>query len=280
VAYDNPYCRAFSNYQRLKRTILEDEFYLTNPLYAMAFDNSAQPQAEEGFYVTSRYRVSRAFTPQLEFDLWKRKADNAQHMRVVAKIDYQPIYPVRLQLRQNYLYRDEDNTLTATRFKNVDTRIRLRLRISGYDQLETIYVTGYTRWPPRPRLIDNVEPDGNNPSTGNATSPSEALGISMTHNFNDRLKLRAFFGVYDGFFWNFEDSEFIVLDGESYRYWFSVSDRISDRLALRFKYTVDQMRAQSYIDARNFNDPFGPDPEGSNVRDENRSYRLQIDYSW
>lgn len=280
VAYDNPYCRAFSNYQRFKRTIFEDEFYMTNPLYAMVFDNSAQPQAEEGFYVTSRYRVSRAFTPQLEFDLWKRKADNAQHMRVVAKIDYQPIYPVGLQLRQNYLYRDEDNTLTATSFKNVDTRIRLRLRISGFDELETIYVTGYTRWPPRPRLINNVEPDGNNPSTGNATSPSEALGISMTHNFNDRLKLRAFFGVYDGFFWNFEDSEFIVLDGESYRYWFSVSDRISDRLALRFKYTIDQMRPQSYIDARNFNDPFGPDPEGSNVRDENRSYRLQIDYSW
>jgi DNA uptake protein ComE-like DNA-binding protein len=280
VAYDNPYCRAFSNYQRFKRTILEDEFYLTNPLYAMVFDNAVQPQAEEGFYISSRYRVSQELTPQLEYDVWRRKADNAQHMRVVAKIDYQPIYPVRLQLRQNYLYRDEANSLTVGSFKNIDTRIRLRLRISGYDQLEAIYVTGYTRWPPRPRLVDNVDPDGGNPSTGNATSPSEALGMELTHNFNDRLKLRTFFGMYDGFFWNFEDSEFMVMDGNSYRYWFSISDRISDRLAVRFKYTVDQTHPQSYVDARYYNEPSGPDPEGSNVRNEDRSYRLQIDYNW
>lgn len=280
IAYDNPYCRAFSNYQRFKRTIFEDEFYLTNPLYAMVFDNAAQPQAEEGFYISSRYRVTRALTPQLEFDLWKRKADNAQHMRLVAKIDYQPIYPVRLQLRQNYQYRDEDNSLTAGSFKNVDSRIRLRLRISGYDQLEAIYMTGYTLWPPRPRLIDNVEPDGGHPSTGNVTSSNEALGMSLTHNFNDRLKLRTFFGIYDGFFWNFEDSEFTVLDGNSYRYWFSVSDRISDRLALRFKYTVDQVYPQTYVDARYYNEPSGADPEGFNVREEHRSFRLQIDYSW
>lgn len=280
VAYDNPYCRAFSNYQRFKRTIFEDEFYMTNPLYAQVYDNSVQPQAEEGFYISSRYRISRALTPQLEFDIWKRKADNAQHMRVVAKIDYQPIYPVRLQLRQNFQYRDEDNDLTTGYFKTIDSRLRLRLRISGYDELEAIYATGYTRWPPRPRLVDNVEPDGTHPSSGNVTSPNEALGMSLTHNFNDRLKLRGFFGIYDGFFWNFEDSEFTVLDGNSYRYWFSVSDRVSDRLALRFKYTVDHVIPKSYIDARYFNQASGPDPEGSNVRDENRTFRLQIDYGW
>jgi len=44
VAYDNPYCRAFSNYQRFKRTILEDEFYMTTSLYTMVFDNAVQRQ--------------------------------------------------------------------------------------------------------------------------------------------------------------------------------------------------------------------------------------------
>jgi DNA uptake protein ComE-like DNA-binding protein len=280
AAYDNPYCRAFSNYQRYKRTILEDEFYLTNPLYAQIFDNAVQPQAEEGFFISSRYRVSRTLTPQLEFDVWRRKADNAQHMRLVAKIDYQPIYPIRLQLRQNYQYRDEDNALTTGSFKNVDTRLRLRLRLSNYDQIETLYVTGYTLWPPRPRLVNNVEPDGSNPSTGNRTSNNEAMGITLTHNFNDALKLRTFFGIYDGFFWNFEDSEFTVLDGHSYRYWFSISDRISERLALRFKYTVDHNIPKSYIDARYYNEPSGADPEGSNVREDYRTFRLQVDYSW
>ncbi len=280
VAYDNPYCRAFSNYQRFKRTIFEDEYYMTNPLYAQVYDNSIQPQAEEGFYISSRYRVTQEFTPQMEFDVWKRKADNAQHMRMVLKIDYQPIYPIRLQLRQKYQYRDDDNSLTTGSFENITTRLRLRLRISGYDQLEALYTTGYTLWPPRPRLVDNVEPDGNHPSTGNLVSPTEALGMTLTHNFSDRLKLRTFFGIYDGFFWNFEDSEFMVLDGNSYRYWFSVSDRISDRLAVRFKYTVDHVIPESYIDARYFNQASGPDPEGSNVREDNRTFRLQIDYGW
>ncbi len=280
VAFDNPYCRGFSNYQRFKRTIFEDEFYMNNPLYAQVFDNAVQPQAEEGLYISSRYRISRALTPQLEFDIWKRKADNAQHMRTVAKIDYQPIYPLQLQLRQTYLYRDEDNDLTTGSFKNVDTRLRLRMRLSGYDELEAIYNVGYTRWPPRPRLVDNVEPDGGHPSTGNLTSNNEALGASLTHNFNDRLKLRGFFGIYNGFFWNFEDSEFTVMDGHAFRYWFSISDRVSDRLAIRFKYTVDHDIPESYIDARYFNEPSGSDPEGSNVRNDTRSYRLQVDFSW
>jgi DNA uptake protein ComE-like DNA-binding protein len=280
VGFDNPYCRAFSNYQRYKRTIFEDEFYLTNPLYGQIYDNAVQPQAEEGFYISSRYRVSQALTPQLEFDIWKRKADDAQHMRTVAKIDYQPIYPLRLQLRQTYLYRDEDNELTAGSFKNIDTRLRLRMRLSGYDELEALYNVGYTLWPPRPRLVDDVEPDGQHPSTGNLTSNNEALGMSMTHNFNDYLKLRGFFGIYDGFFWNFEDSEFTVLDGHAYRYWFSVSDRVSNRLAVRFKYTVEYEFPSTYIDARYFNEPSGADPEGSNVRNSNHSYRLQVDYNW
>ena len=61
----------------------------------------------------------------------------------------------------------------------------------------------------------------------------------MTHNFNEALKLRTFFGIYDGFFWNFEDSEFTVMDGNSYRYWFSISDRISERLDLELD-TVEE----------------------------------------
>ncbi len=280
VAFDNPYCRAFSNYQRYKRTIFEDEFYLTNPLYGQLYDNAVQPQAEKGFYISSRYRVSRALTPQLEFDIWERQADNAQHMRTVAKIDYQPIYPLRLQLRQTYLYREEDNELSTTSFKNIDTRLRLRMRLSGYDEIEAIYNIGTTRWPPRPRLVDNVEPDGENPSSGNVTSNNEALGMSLTHNFNDYLKLRGFFGIYNGFFWNFEDSEFTVMDGHAYRYWFSISDRISERLAVRFKYTVEHDFPSTYIDARYFNEPSGADPEGSNVRNSHHSYRLQIDYNW
>jgi hypothetical protein len=154
------------------------------------------------------------------------------------------------------------------------------MRLSGYDEAEVIYNVGYTRWPPRPRLVDNVEPDGGHPSTGNLTSNNEALGISMTHNFNERFKLRGFFGIYDGFFWNFEDSEFIVMDGHAYRYWFSISDRISDRLAIRFKYTIDQDFPRTYVDARYFNEPSGVDPEGYNVRGSARSYRLQIDYNW
>jgi DNA uptake protein ComE-like DNA-binding protein len=51
LGFDNPYSRGFSNYAKFRGTILEDEWYLTDPLYGMLADNAVGPQAERGFYI-------------------------------------------------------------------------------------------------------------------------------------------------------------------------------------------------------------------------------------
>ncbi len=281
LSYDNPYCRAFSNYPRFKGTILEDEYYLKDPWYGNLYDNSVTPQPEEGIYLSSRYRIAERLIPQIEFDNWVRKADRAHYSRVVAKLEYRLIYPLRFKLRQKWQSRNWSNGLTPTSFEEVSTRLHLDARLSGYDDLDFIYVSGHTKWPPRPRLVNNPEADGGHPVSGQASQPTEALGAMFTHNFNENLTLKAFIGIYNGFFWTFEDNEFLVLDGHSYRYWFSIADRLSPNLSVRFKYTLDRSLPRSYVDARTYkNEPWEKDPDAWNVREFTPSFRLQIDYNW
>lgn len=280
LSYDNPYCRGFSNYEKFKGTIFEDEYYLKDPWYGLLYDNSVTPQTEKGFYLSSRYRIAERLIPQIEYDTWVRKADGAHYSRVVAKLEYRLIYPLRFKLRQKWQSRNWSNELIPSSFNNVSTRLHLNARLSGYDDIDFIYVTAYTEWPPRPRLVDNPEPDGGHPLSGQVAEPTEAIGATLTHNFNENLTLKAFVGIYDGFFWTFEDNEFLVLDGHSYRYWFSIADRLSPKLSVRLKLTLDRSLPRTYVDARYFNDPWGKDPDAWNVREHFPSFRLQIDYNW
>ena len=62
----------------------------------------------------------------------------------------------------------------------------------------------------------------------------------------------------------------------------SVSDRISDHLALRLRWTNDHSYPITYLDARDYNEnpPGNPEPDGWYVRGDVGTFRLQLDYSW
>ncbi len=282
--YDNPYNRGFSNYQRYKGTIFEDEYYLKNPLYGFVYDNSVTPQAEDGIYLEWRYQMFRAFTSMLEFDLWRRLGDDAHYKRFVLKLYYRPIYPVVLRVRQKWQSRDYGNILNKTEFNNVTTRFYFSFRLSRYDDLSLLYFTGKTMWPPRPRLLDNPNYGDGQPILGNSASPNDAVGGFLKHNFSDYFSTNVGFLVYDGFYWGFEDNEFFVIDGKANRYYISMNDRLTDKLSIRFKYTIDDTKPRSYVDARYYNednrdkDPIEPD--AYNVHKVYHAFRLQIDWSW
>jgi hypothetical protein len=282
VGFENPYARAFSEYKRFKGTVLEDQYYLTDPIYGLLYDYSVMPQAERGLYLNSRYRYSHKLTPSFEFDTWERKADGAEYSRLVLKLRYQPIYNIVMNLRQKWQGRLGSNWLTPMSYDQVETRVRLEYRLSKYDEVEFLISRAWIEWPPRPRLSDNVEADGGHPDVGSAAVPSYALGGAVTHNFNDWLRVTGAVTYYDGFLWMFEDGEFRVMDGKSVRYWISISDRISDNLALRLRWTNDHPYPITYLDAREYNEnPEGdPDPNGWYVRGDVGTFRLQLDYSW
>jgi DNA uptake protein ComE-like DNA-binding protein len=282
VGYDNPYNRAFSEYKSYKGTLLEDEYYLADPIYGLLFDNAVTPQAERGIYLSSRYRYSYRLTPSFEYDVWERQADGAEYERLVLRLRYQPIYNIVMTLRQKWQGRMVGNWLTPISYDQTETRFDMSYRLSEFDEVGFLLSRAWIAWPPRPRLSDNVVDDGGHPDIGSAAVPSYALGGDYTHNFSDWLRLTGGITYYDGFLWAFEDGEFAVMDGKAFRWWLSISDRVSERLALRLKWANSQSFPISYVDAReyNTNPPGNPDPDGWYVRDDTNAFRLQLDYSW
>jgi DNA uptake protein ComE-like DNA-binding protein len=271
VDYDNPFQRSFSSYRRFKGTIYEDYYYLQSSLYGQLYANAAQPQAEEGYYLNTYYQISRQIIMRMEYDNWNRKADRAEQYRLVGTIDYRPIFPITIKLRQKWQTREEQNDVTLHYFKNLEFRGRLRVRLSGYDDLSLTYVSTKLLVHPRPRVFGDMAVDG------------EALVGDFTHNFNTNLKLCGMLAYYKGFFWNFEDTQFMVLESTrgSLRYWISVYTRLNHYLSVRLKYTADLGNSINNI---SFNDVRDEDSSKYYATNWNRKrsdfYYLEINYSF
>jgi len=282
IGYDNPYSRGFANYSRYNGTTYEDEFYLATETFAQLERNSPSPQAEQGIYFESRYQLSRPILLVNEIDNWTRVADQADYYRWVAKVTYRPVWPIQLRIRQKLQGRWNSNPTQPAGFQTYENRINLEYRLSRFDDLELMYASGYTRFTPRPRLIGTPDPTGESPIDAQAASPSEAMGIEMTHNFSTALKLKTAWLMYNGFLWNFEDTEFVVVDGKSTRWWMSLTNRFSNALTARLKITSDSPVTKTWVQARDGNsypDPVeGRSNGGDNVSQRVWSFRVQLDY--
>lgn len=287
VGFDNPYGRGFSNDTRYEKTLAEDPFRMSNPFLSWVAVNTPQPKPERGFFVTTRYRVNRSFTiTGLDFDQWTRVADGQDQYRWTARMEYQPIFPLRFRLRQRYSSRSELGLEDVRKFKSWDTRLEARVRLSGFDELRLLYSSTSTRFAPRPRLSRNDEPGFDNNPYPQAGSGSQALQAQLVHNVNQNLQFTFTSLMYDGFLWNFEDNEFVLLDGEGFRNWAMVRTRLSDNLLLRFKFTHDRPRTRTNVQARDLdNSPVDLDTGevyaiGDNLRKRDTAFRVQLDYTF
>ena len=242
LEFDNPYQRSFSNYQRYKGTIFEDTFYLEDPIYGFLYSGQAQPQSEKGLYVNSRYQPHRALVISGDFDTWTRAADQARYFRTVMRLQYRPVFNVRFNIRHKWQKRGSMSSLDPSAFYSQETIIRSQIRLSAYDQLELMWVRSWVDFTSRRRLTLDLISGGEDPSlVGSAGTGSEAVGFKITHNFNKRIKLMSQVMLYNGFIWNFEDTDFRVFDSNSdaIRFWVSLFSRINDRWAVRLKWTTD-----------------------------------------
>lgn len=279
--FDNPYCRGFSNYKRFKGTILEDQYYLTDPIYGLLYDNSVTPQPERGIYFSSRYRLTQSIIPRLEYDRWTRVADGATYYRFVGNLEVRLVYPLRFKVRQQFQGRNRDDKLTPTSYGLSETRLELEMRLSNYDMVEFTYIRGGTEWPPRPRLVGGSVADGDHPASGQAYQPSSALLIRAVHNFTDRLALKIGALSYDGFVWFFEENDFVAIDNRrSLRFWTSIEDHVSDRLWIEMKFAFDRGLPITNTDIRRYNQEFGSQVDADQLVRNKRYFRIQIDYMW
>ena len=288
LGFDNPYQRSFSNYSRYKGSIFEDTFYLEDPIYGFLYTGQAQPQSEKGVYVNSRYQPHRALVLSGDFDTWTRVADQARYFRTVMRAQYRPVFNMRFSIRHKWQKRGSMNHLDPSAYYSQETIIRSQIRLSGYDQIELMWVRSWVDFSNRRRLTYDLTSGGEEHSLiGSAGTGSEAIGFKVTHNFNQRMKAMGQVIFYNGFIWNFEDTDFRVFDSNSdaVRYWLSLFSRINDRWAVRLKWTVDSSApVTNYIFEPS--DPTGQFPDQrlswKTVSGENftNDIRLQLDYAF
>ena len=288
LGFDNPYQRSFSNYSRYKGSIFEDTFYLEDPIYGFLYTGQAQPQSEKGIYINSRYQPHRALVLSGDFDTWTRVADQARYFRTVMRAQYRPVFNMRFSIRHKWQKRGSMNHLDPSAYYSQETIIRSQIRLSGYDQIELMWVRSWVDFSNRRRLTNDLTSGGEEPSLiGSAGTGSEAIGFKVTHNFNQRMKAMGQVIFYNGFIWNFEDTDFRVFDSSSdaVRYWLSLFSRINDRWAVRLKWTVDSSApVTNYIFEPS--DPTGQFPDQrlswKTVSGENftNDIRLQLDYAF
>ncbi len=282
LGYDDPYDRSFSEDARFEQTILDGNAYrLKNPYWAELSRFVPQPKAERGWYFTTRYQVNRQLTlTSLEYDTWTRKADGADLWRIAVRGEYRPIFPVRLRVRHAISSRHGDRPDDIRNYNAWDSRFELLANLSGYDQLRFLYSTSNVRFAARGRLSGPASGgDVQDDTTAVRGAPGRALQGVLTHNFNNYLSATLSTEVYDGFLYNYEDNEFVVVDGKGFRSWFLLRSRLSDRLSWRLKWTSDHSLARTFVDIRNYGNLVPPTPDATDARGDRSSFRLQLDCS-
>ncbi|MCK9995562.1 MAG: helix-hairpin-helix domain-containing protein [Candidatus Krumholzibacteria bacterium] len=282
VGFDNPYGRAFSNDSKYEMTLLSSPFRLNDGLYSWLETTTPQPKAEQGLFLEMRYRISRKLILSgLQFDQWTRKADGAELMRYTIKGEYQPLFNLRFRVRHRYSSRSESDPFDTRRFQNWETRWQMIALMSNYNRLAFMYMTSNVMFPPRQRwpFAGTPEPGGQS-AVGTNGAPGHAFEVRYEHNLTPGIQLSFASSMYDGFFWNFEGNEFVLLDGTGFRNWFKVETRVSQRLLFQLKVTRDHNLPKTYVDIRNFGDNLGNTPDATYVPKDDTLVRLQMDYTF
>ena len=277
LQYDNPYQRSFSNYQRFKTSIFEDDYWLEDPIYSYLYSANPQPQAEEGFFISSRYQFHRSFVGILNWDTWNRKADNAKYYRTVATIDWRPSFNFRIKVRQKWQERGAFDVQHPSPFYSRETRIQARLRMSSYNQFEILYSNGYTTFSPRPRLTDNAI--GGDMMVGNIGSPDETIGVSIIHHADNTFSIKGGVLYIQGFLWYFEDTDFRIFSSENgaVHTWVSFDLKPSSLFRVMFKVSHSKDAASTrVVDGQTSQGNWMQNPQ---VTNEDIDYRLQLSYA-
>ena len=278
IEYDNPYQRSFSNYSRYKTSILEDSYWLDDPVYAFLYTANPQPQAEEGFYINSRYQFHRNITGILQSDHWTRKADDAKYFRTVLSLQWRPVFKYRIYLRQKWQARGTFDIFHPSPYYSRETRIRVKMMLSNFNELEFLYALGYTTFSPRPRLTDG--PSGEDMVIGDIGSPDRTIGITLKYNVSDKFKIRTGSLYIKGFTWYFGDNDFRIFDSEfgALHHWLSFHTLVNQRLSFNFKFSYTSDHPMTNItEAQTEQGNWINNPWVSNKQFD---YKLQVDYAF
>lgn len=283
LAFDNPYARPFAEHERFDGTILEKQYYLKNPLVSEIYYNSPWSQPEEGIYIESRFKFHRQLTlTKAYLDIWKRKSDGRRSIRFQGELDYRPIYQVSIRLKEKLQTNRSEDTSARSVSKTSETTLRLINYLTNRDKLEIEYRFNKVWMAPYTSLTNSAEPGEVIVPTADVLNHGDYIAANYTHNFTDYFRIEGSFLFWNGHgisHWDWEDMEIDFMGSEGMKYWFTIYDRISNHLAISFKYKVKHYRDEELY-LRKYNEPI----EGQNyvpqTKHKESSIRLQIDWNF
>ena len=277
--FDNPYQRSFAEYRRYKSTIFEDPYWLEDPIYYNLYSSNPQPQAEKGYYVESRYQFHEDLVGGIQWDSWIRKADEAQYFRIVGKLEWRPVFNYRIYFRYKWQSRGSFDIAHPSPYFTKEARIRFKLRLSNYNNMEMLYSWNYTTFSPRPRLTGSPNLFDQDMNVGDVGSPDGAIGFSFEHNFDQNMKIKTGVVYADGFMWYIEDNDFRLFNTNNglVHSWCSFNFKPNKLLSVKMKvsHTSDYF-STSVVTGLLDN---GYSIDNPYMFDERFNYRIQIDYA-
>ena len=278
LGYDNPYQRSFAQYQKFKSTILEDDYNLNDLIFYNLYQGNAQPQAEKGIFVSSRYQFHRALVGTLEWDSWVRQADKAQYYRIVGKLDWRPVFKYRINFRYKWQERASFDIEHPSPYFLKEARVTFTLNLSNYNNMQLLYAWSYAEFSPRPRLAISPNPFINEMVVGDSGSPDISIGASFEHRLDNNSEIKAGIVYVGNFLWYIEDNDFKMFDSDDglIHSWISFNYRANNFLTLKMKlsHTSDfasntvsgvQLENESYL-------------SNAYTFGENINYKIQLDY--
>ncbi len=281
--FDNPYARGFSEHPRYRNTLLDNYSHtLGNPLVADLYLNSAQPQAEEGFYFETRYRFHQHFTiTRAYLDLWERKADSRKSVRFQGELEYRPIHRLQTRLRYKHQINRYDDDAERGVSKTDETTAFIRASLSNRDRIQLEYRYNRVWMPPYTYLANHPEPDGHDLAQGTNLIHGDYICVDYIHNFNQNMKIQGSFIFWDGHgisHWDWEDMEIDFMGMQGMKYWLTFYDRIASNLYLTLKYRIKRYKSYD-VDFRTWwNAPIDDLPDSyTTVWRQVNSIRLQLD---
>ncbi len=278
VDFDNPYSRGFSEYQRYKGSILEKDYRLVDTSFIALAEENPRPQAEDGVYFRLFGRATNTISGTLEMDAWKRLTDNADYRRIVLKGSYRPNSVMSFRIWRKWQGRSEENSLVPTSYDIDEIRLTAEARTSDWSTVGFTIVHSLMTNPPMPSYVAPADPFGGDALIGSTEDISEGLMLGSKIFATQKLAFETQAIIYRGWLWNFENSDFSVLESktDALRWWLAASDRIGKNMSLTFKFSFDKPLAITNLDTRGFTAEGVV--EGTNIRESKTSWDIKFDY--
>jgi len=278
LGYNNPYNRGFTEQLRYDDTIFEKPYYLNDPL-ASQLAQWPTPKPEEGFYIESRFQISRNFTiTKVYLDLWRSIPWNFDNYRFQGEIEYRPDFPIRFRLKCKYQEKTKMHDVIPTTSRTTEYTFRTFFLPSNSDYFDVSLRVGMVELTPNPLYGDDRLMSGG------------FLSARWEHNFSDNLSVLGGTTLWstDGMSqWEFEDTGIDFLDGERYEILYNLEKHLSDNLQFRLRI----LRKDTFYPRTGL---YRPDPDdafyyegdpNSPVRDfsdhvTDYGIRCQLDFRW